>query len=77
MKEPHEKGLAIRSAPSFARRTARCAAKRKQGNRWGGYSAPKRCNPDADALVMAEGNMNGALARVLVRSGVVEDPRHA
>jgi hypothetical protein len=28
-------------------------------------------------LICAEGNMNGALARVLIQSGVVEDPRHA
>jgi len=27
-------------------------------DRRGGYPAPKRCNPDADALVMAEGNMS-------------------
>src|SRR2546423_9212577 len=58
MQNSYEKGLAIHSAPSFAPGIARCAAKRKQGNRWGGYSASKRCNPDADALAMAEGNMN-------------------
>ncbi len=32
MKDPHEKGVAIHSAPSFALGTARCTAKRKQGN---------------------------------------------
>jgi hypothetical protein len=31
MKESHEKGVANRSAPSFALHTARCSAKRKQG----------------------------------------------
>ena len=35
--KPHEKGLAIYSAPSFALGIARCTTKRKQGNRWGGY----------------------------------------
>src|SRR6266567_5568295 len=58
MQNFYEKGLAIHSAPSFAPGIARCAAKRKQGNRWGGDPASKRCNPDADALAMAEGNMN-------------------
>ena len=52
MKEPYEKGLAIHSAPSFALGIVRCTAKRKQGNRWAGYRASKRCNQDADALVM-------------------------
>jgi hypothetical protein len=31
MKEPHEKGVAIHSAPSFALGTVRCPVKRKQG----------------------------------------------
>ena len=31
MKEPYEKGLANRSAPSFAPRSVRGEAKRKQG----------------------------------------------
>jgi hypothetical protein len=31
MKEPYEKGVAIRSVPSFARYIVRCIAKRKQG----------------------------------------------
>jgi hypothetical protein len=31
MKEPYEKGLAIRSAPSFALGAAKYPAKRKQG----------------------------------------------
>jgi hypothetical protein len=36
MKESHEKGVANRSAPSFALPTARCSAKRKQTSvfRW-------------------------------------------
>ena len=39
MKEPYEKGVAIRSAPSFALDVAKCPAKRKQGKRWAGYRA--------------------------------------
>jgi len=57
-KKPHEKGLAIHWAPSFVLGIARCTAKRKPGNRWGGYGVRKRCNPDADALGMAEDNMD-------------------
>jgi hypothetical protein len=57
MKNLHEKGVAIRSAPSFALDAARCAAKRKQGNRWAGYGAPKTCNQDAHAVRVAEGHM--------------------
>ena len=59
MKESYEKGVANRSAPSFALQTARCVAKRKQGYRWAGYRASKRCNQDADAFALAEGNMGG------------------
>src|SRR3984893_7722262 len=60
MQESYEKGVANRSAPSFALHTARCSAKRKQGYRWAGYWAPKRCNQDADAFALAEGNMGGS-----------------
>ena len=31
MKEPYEKGVAIRSAPSFALGAVKCPVKRKQG----------------------------------------------
>src|SRR3981189_1297397 len=42
MKESYEKGVANRSAPSFALHTARCSAKRKQGYRAGwGLSSEK------------------------------------
>jgi hypothetical protein len=37
MEESYEKGVANRSAPSFALPTARCVTKRKQGYRWAGY----------------------------------------
>ena len=57
MKDSHEKGVAIHSAPSFALGVARRAVKRKQGNRWAGYRAPKTCNQDADVVREAEGNM--------------------
>jgi len=60
MKEPHEKGLAIRSAPSFALGAVRCPVKRKQGERWAGYRASKICNQGADAVTTAEGNMTGS-----------------
>ena len=50
MKEPHEKGLAIRSAPSFALVAVRPPMKRKQGERWAGYPASKICNQGADAV---------------------------
>jgi hypothetical protein len=57
MKNPYEEGVAIHSAPSFARGVARRAVKRKQGNRWAGYRASKMFNQDADVLRRAEGNM--------------------
>jgi hypothetical protein len=57
MKEPYEEGIAIHSAPSFARSIARCSVKRKQGYRRAGYRAAKNSNRDADAVVKAEGSM--------------------
>src|SRR5689334_5359432 len=54
MQEPHEKGVAIRSAPSFALGAVKCPVKRKQGKRWAGYRAPKICNQGADAVTTAE-----------------------
>ena len=57
MKEPHEEGVAIHSAPSFALAAARFPVKRKQGHRWAGYRASKTCNQGADAVTSAEGNM--------------------
>jgi hypothetical protein len=71
MQESHEKGVAIRSAPSFVPGAARCPAKRKQGYRWAGYGTSKSCNQDADALDLAEGNMTGgasASRRSVLRS---------
>src|SRR5215471_12939948 len=59
MQEPYEKGVAIHSAPSFAQRTVRCAAKRKQGHERAGYRASKTCNRGADAVIKAEGNTAG------------------
>ena len=56
MKEPHEEGVAIHSAPSFALVAARFPVKRKQGHRWAGYRASKTCNQGADAVTSAEGN---------------------
>jgi hypothetical protein len=57
MKNPHEKGVANHSAPSFALYVARPAVKRKQGKRWAGYGASKICNQGADVFNMTEGNM--------------------
>lgn len=50
MQEPHEKGIAIHSAPSFALGAVRFPVKRKQGKRWAGYRASKICNQGADAV---------------------------
>src|ERR1039457_5489711 len=71
MQESYEKGVAIRSASSFASGAARLLAKRKQRYRWAGYRASKNCNQDADAVDLAEGNMTeGASAsrRSVLRS---------
>src|ERR1700721_4609625 len=59
--EPHEKGVAIRSAPSFALATAKCSVKRKQGERVAGYRASKICNQGADAVTTAEGNTTSSV----------------
>src|SRR5579862_3842254 len=58
MKEPYEKGVALRSAPSFAVNAVRRSVKRKQGNRWAGYRASKICYQGADAVIWAEGHTN-------------------
>jgi hypothetical protein len=59
MQESHEKGVATRSASSFASGAARYLAKRKQRYRWAGYRASKDCSQDADAVNLAEGNLTG------------------
>ena len=66
MQEPHEKGVAIRSAPSFALGTVRYPVKRKQGKRWAGYRASKICNQGADAVTTAEGNTTSSVKRELL-----------
>src|SRR3954451_17202186 len=71
MKEPYEKGVAIRSAPSFALGAVKCPVKRKQGKRWAGYRASKICNQGADAVPTAEGHTPGsatASCRTALRS---------
>src|ERR1700687_1122961 len=60
MKGPHEKGLAIRSAPRFALGAVKRPVKRKQGKGWAGYRASKICNQGADAVTTAEGNMTSS-----------------
>jgi hypothetical protein len=72
MQEPYEKGVARHSAPSFARRVARCAVKRKQGYGRAVYLSSKNCNRDADAVVKAEGSMAG---NVSASSGLVPRSR--
>src|SRR6202521_5816707 len=62
MKEPHEKGVAIHSAPSFALGAVKCPVKRKQGKRWAGYRASKIYNQGADAVTQAEGHMTGSVS---------------
>ena len=76
MKEPHEKGVAIRSAPSFALDSVRSPVKRKQGKRWAGYRASKICNQGADAVPTAEATRPAALTRAVGRPCVVVDPMH-
>jgi hypothetical protein len=50
MKDSHEEGVAIHSAPSFALGVVRRTAKRKQGYRWAGYGASKTRHQGADVL---------------------------
>jgi hypothetical protein len=76
MKEPYEKGLAIRSAPSFALGAAKCPVKRKQGEGWAGYRASKICNQGADAVTTAEGNMTSSESASCWQPCVVADPMH-
>src|ERR1019366_8915549 len=78
MQEPYEKGVAIRSAPSFALGTARYTAKRKQGNKRGGlWSSEKMQSGRRRPCNARKATWSGTLARVPAQSGVVEDPRHA
>jgi len=55
MKVPHEKGVAIHSAPSFAPGVVKCLVNRKQGKRWAGYRASKTYNQGADTVTQEEG----------------------
>src|ERR1039457_7022365 len=58
-KNPYEKGVAIRSAPSFAECTVRCIAKRKQGIGGLGIELRKLGIRTLTLLRSAEGNMGG------------------
>jgi len=53
MQESYERGIATRSASSFASDAARYLGKRKQRDRRAGYRASKNCNQDADAVDLA------------------------
>ena len=67
-KKPHEKGLAIHSAPSFALVVARRPVKRKQGDRW----APEVSFTDANleslvdrhAEYYSDARLNGAIGNI-------------
>ena len=76
MKEPYEKGVAIRSAPSFALDSVRSPVKRKQGKGWAGYRASKICNQGADAVPTAEGHTPGS-ANASCRRSLRADRRAA
>ena len=78
MKDPYEKGVAIHSAPNFARCVARHTVKRRGGEEVGWVlsseklqSGRRRCH------TVRKATWTGAVARVPGRSCVVEDPRHA
>src|SRR6516225_11200624 len=73
-KKPHEQGLAIHSAPSFALGIARCTAKRKQGIGGVGIELRKLAIWTPTLLKWRKATWTEALARVPVQSGVVEDP---
>ena len=61
-----ERALRERSSdplgPEFCAGRREGSVKRKQGNRWAGYRASKRCNQDADAVSTAEGNMDRSVS---------------
>jgi len=77
MKEPYEKGVAIRSAPSFALGAVKCPVKRKQGKRWAGYRASKICNQGAlTPYPLRKAIRQAALPRAAGRPCVVVDPMH-
>jgi len=78
MKIPHEKGVAIRSAPNFARQVARQAVKRKGGEEVGWVSSSEKLQSGRRRCqTVRKAPWTGAVARVPERSCVVEDPRHA
>jgi len=78
MENSYEEGVAIHSAPSFALGTARCTAKRKQGNRRGGLLSSEKMQSGRRRFCNArKATWTGAIVRVPAQSGVVEDPRHA
>lgn len=76
MNEPHEEGIASHLAPSFARGTARCPVKRKQGHGWAGYRASKKAIGMPTLSTKRKATRPGAIARVPDRSRVVVDPTH-
>ncbi len=77
MEDPYEKGVAIHSAPNFARCVARHAVKRKTGEEAGWVlSSEKHQSGRRRCQTVRKATRTGAVARVPERSCVVEDPRH-
>jgi hypothetical protein len=77
MKESYEKGVANRSAPSFALHTARCSAKRNRGTGGLGIELRKDAIRTLTLLHWRKAKWAEAISQVSARSCVVVDPRHA
>ena len=78
MRDSHEEGVAIHSAPNFARCVARQAVKRKGGEEVGWVlSSEKLQSGRRRCQTVRKATGTGAAARVPGRSCVVEDPGHA
>lgn len=76
MKVPYEKGVAIRSAPSFALGAVKFPVKRKQGIGGLGIELRKIAIRTPTLSSKRKATQPGALTRVPGWSCVVVDPRH-
>ena len=76
MKEPHEKGVAIRSAPSFALGTAKCPVKRNRGKDGLGIELRKFAIRAPTPSPLRKATRPAALSRGTGRPCVVVDPMH-
>ncbi len=77
MKESYEKGVANRSAPSFALHTARCRRSVNRGTGGLGIELRKDAIRTLTLLTWRKATWAGAISQVPARSCVVVDPRHA